>query len=163
MLQFISIALTIYSFFMVRSIVPTLPARIPMHFNAAGFANGWGSPQGLWLLFGAQALCCAIFLLIPFLGQLMPGAMHFGRRRLSDCPESQRPQVLLVLNRIAGWMNVVMNLLFADLLRQVIAAARETTPQIHPILPLVLSMGCMAGILIYFAARMRALSVTAAS
>lgn len=104
-------------------------------------------------------LCCAVFLLIPFLGQLGPQAIHFGRKRLSDFPEQQRPQVLDILSRMAGCMNLVMNLLLADLLRQVIQASKESTPQIHPVLPLIVGIACMAGTSIYFMVQIRSLAV----
>jgi uncharacterized membrane protein len=29
---------------------PTLPARVPMHFNAAGKVDGWGPKSTVWLL-----------------------------------------------------------------------------------------------------------------
>jgi uncharacterized membrane protein len=152
-LQFIPIALAVYSYFVVRTNLPTLPQRIPMHFNAAGFADGWGSPDSLWILFGAQALCCAIFLLIPYLGQIIPGAIHFGSKRLSDYPEEQRPQMLAMLNDMAACMNIVMNLFFVILLRQVIHAATQAYPQIHPVLPLIFMGVGMVSVLVYFGFR----------
>ena len=36
MLRLISIVLLIYSFFVIQTSIPTLPARIPTHFNAEG-------------------------------------------------------------------------------------------------------------------------------
>ena len=55
MLQLVSLMMLIYSYFLIRTNLPNLPARIPTHFNAAGVADGWGSPDTLWVLLGAQA------------------------------------------------------------------------------------------------------------
>jgi uncharacterized membrane protein len=150
MLQLISIMLVVYSFFLVRTTLSSLPSRIPMHFNSAGVVNGWGTPGDLWLLVGAQALICAIFILVPYLGQLMPDAIHLGTKRLSDFPIEARPRVLALFSNMGAWINAVMNLFFVDILRQVIQAARQTNPQITPILPLVVMTACLAAIVIYY-------------
>src|ERR1035441_7749610 len=65
MLQLISIAMVVYSYFLIQTNLPNLPPRIPTHFNAAGVADGWGSPDTLWILLGVQALTCAVFLIMP--------------------------------------------------------------------------------------------------
>ena len=65
MLQLISLVMVVYSYFLIQTNLPKLPRLIPTHFNAAGVADGWGSPDILWVLLGAQALTCAVFLLCP--------------------------------------------------------------------------------------------------
>jgi len=152
-LQLVSVGLVIYSFFFIRTAIPALPGRIPMHFDAAGAPNGWGSPQSLWALFGAQAISCLVFLLIPYLGQAVPSAIHLGRKRLSDFREEQRPRVMAMLTDMAAYLNIVMNLFFAAILRQVVQAARQTPPQLHPVVPLVVLVICVAGIVIYYGVR----------
>jgi uncharacterized membrane protein len=153
MLQLISIVMVIYSFFIIRTSIPTLPQRIPTHFNAAGVANGWGSPDALWILLGAQALTCAVFLIVPYLGHLSPGAIHFGTRRLSDFPPDQRPRLLSMLNDMAAYMNIVMNLFFVFMLMEIVRAAAQPIPHIHPLLPMVFLVGGTFGILIYYPAQ----------
>ena len=59
MLRLISLILLAYSYFLIQTNLSKLPARMPTHFNAAGVADGWGSPDMLWVLFGAQILTCA--------------------------------------------------------------------------------------------------------
>lgn len=86
MLQLISLVMVIYSYFLIQTNLPKLPRRIPTHFNAAGVADGWGSPDTLWVLLGVQALTCVLFLIVPYVGQRFPGAIHVGSRRLSDFP-----------------------------------------------------------------------------
>ena len=98
MLQLISIVMVVYSYFLIQTSIPKLPRFIPTHFNAAGVADGWGSPETLWILLGAQALTCAVFLAVPYIGLRHPGSVHFGSRRLSDFPPAQRERMLPMLN-----------------------------------------------------------------
>ena len=56
MLKLISLALALYSCFLIQTNLPKLPRSIPTHFNAAGEPNGWGSPDTLWILLGVQVL-----------------------------------------------------------------------------------------------------------
>ncbi len=163
MLQLISIGLVVYSYFIVRTSLPTLPGRIPMHFNSAGVANGWGPPGALWILVGAQALTCTVFILVPYLSQLMPGAIHIGRKRLNDFPIEQRPRVLALFSDMGAWMNAVMNLFFVTILRQVIEAARQAEPQIHPILPLVVMTMCLLAVVIFYLVRLESVANNAST
>jgi uncharacterized membrane protein len=155
MLQLISLVLLVYSYFMMRTTLPTLPRVIPTHFNAAGVANGWGSPDTLWILFGAQALTCVVFLTIPYLGQLAPGAVHFGSRRLNDFPEAQRPQLVKILNDMAGYMAIIMNVFFVWVLRQILRAVTEPIPHISMFAPLTLLIGGMSITSVVFMLRFR--------
>jgi len=156
MLQLISVVLLIYSFFVTRMTIPTLPQRIPTHFNASGAADGWGSPDIFWLLLGAQALCTVLFLGLPLLGQLFPGAIHLGRRRLGDFPPSQRPRVLALLSNMSAYISIVMNAFFVMMLHEIIQAAREPIPRLHPLFPLGLMIGGMVVITIYYLLRFNA-------
>jgi hypothetical protein len=53
-----------------------LPDRIPMHFDAAGRANGWGSRAGLWLL---PSVATGLYLLMSLV-ERFPSAFHFPVR-----------------------------------------------------------------------------------
>ena len=150
MLQLISLVLLIYSFFVTRTTIPTLPPRIPVHFNAAGHPNGWGSPDVFWVLLGAQALCTVLFIAVPYLGQLAPGAVHFGRRRLSDFPPKQRPRLLAILSDMSACMSIVMNLFFVLMLHEMIRAVTEPMPRLHPMFPLGMLIAGMASVTIYY-------------
>lgn len=132
MLQLISLLLVAYSFFLIRTNISTLPPTIPTHFNANGVANGWGSPDMLWFLLGAQILTCTVFLTVPSLARQFPRAAHFGSLRLSDFSSSQRPRMLAILNEMAACMSIVMNLFFVLLLREMIHEAAQPIPHFHP-------------------------------
>lgn len=153
MLQIISLLLLAFSFFVVQTTIPRLPAHIPVHYNAAGLADGWGSPDTLWALLAAQALTCVVFLVVPYLGQRIPSAIHFGSRRLSDFPPEQRPRMLAMLNDMAGYLGVVMNLFFVVMLRQFILAATAPVPHLSVFWPLLLMGAATLGIIMYYFVR----------
>jgi len=155
MLQLISLVILIYCYFLVQTSLPKLPGVIPTHFNADGVANAWGSPDVLWFVLGAQALTCAIFLIVPYLGQRIPQAIHFGSRRLSDFPPAQRPRMVAMLNDLAGYLNIVMNLFFVIMLREMIRSATEPIPRIHVRLPLAFLVGGMFGVMLYYLGKFR--------
>jgi uncharacterized membrane protein len=158
MLQLTSLILVVYSYFLIRTNLPKLPRLIPTHFNAAGMANAWGSPDVLWMLLGAQALTCAVFLLVPFLGQRFPGAVHFGSRRLSDFSPAQRERLVPALNDMAGYLNVVMNLFFIFMLHETIQAATQPIPHIQVFWPLGILIGGTVGITLYYTGKFRRLA-----
>jgi uncharacterized membrane protein len=153
MLRLISLILVAYSYFVIQSNLSKLPARMPTHFNAAGVADGWGSPGILWVLYGAQALTCLIFLIVPYIGQRFPGTIHFGSRRINDFPPAQRAKVIPMLNDMAACMSIVMNLFFVLMLHEVIQAATQPNPHIHPLFPLALLIGGMLGVMLYYLQR----------
>ncbi len=155
MLQLVSLVMVIYSYFLIRTSIPHLPRVIPTHFNAAGVADGWGSLDTLWVLLGAQALITAIFLIVPYVGQRFPGAIHFGSRRLSDFPPAARARVLPMLNDMAGYLSILMNLFFVFMLRNVIQAATEPIPELPMFWPIALLLAGTLGIIFYYLDRFR--------
>jgi uncharacterized membrane protein len=155
MLQLVSLVMVIYSYFLIQTNLPKLPRCIPTHFNAAGVADGWGSPDTLWALLGAQALTCAVFLVVPYLGQRNPGAVHFGSRRLSDFSPPQRARMVSMLNDMAGYLSIVMNLFFVFMLLQIVRAATQPNPHIHPLGPMVLLGAGTIGILLFYTGQFR--------
>ena len=150
MLRLISLLMVLNSFFLIQTTIPKLPPRIPVHFNAAGVANGWGSPDTLWFLLGAQALTTLVFLIVPYFSQRNPRAVHFGSRKLSDLSPAQRARMISLLNDMAAYLSTVVNLFFVIMLLQIVKAATDPHPRIHPLLPMVLLGGGMAGIMLYY-------------
>jgi len=150
MLQLISIVMVIYSYFLIRMNLPHLPQLIPTHYNGSGVADGWGSPETLWVLLAAQALTCAVFLLGPYLGMRNPASVHVGSRRLSDFPPAQRTRMLAKLNDLAGYLSIVMNVFFVYMLRQVIHQATQAQPHLSMFWPLGCLLAGTAGIAWYY-------------
>jgi uncharacterized membrane protein len=155
MLQLISLVMVIYSYFLIQTSIPQLPRCIPTHYNAAGVADGWGSPDMLWILLGAQALTCIVFLAIPYIGLRDPSKVHLGSRRLSDFTPAQRARVLPMLNEMGGCMSLVMNVFFVFMLRQVIHQATQPTPRLRASLPLALLVGGTLGVMLYYLRKFR--------
>ena len=152
MLQLISIVLVIYSYFQIQSAIPTLPRVIPTHFNPAGVADGWGSPETLWILLGAQVLTSAVFLTVPYLGLWRPSLVHFGRRRLSDFTPAQQARLIPMLKDMSGLLSIVANLFFVYLLRQIIRAT-QPIPHLHVLWPMTLLVGGTLGITLIYLQR----------
>jgi uncharacterized membrane protein len=132
MQRLVTLGLAFYSFFLIETNIPRLPARIPTHFNGAGEANGWGSPDTLWLLLVVQVLTCGLFLAMPLLGRRYPGSVNLGTRKLSDFTPEQRERIMPLLTDMAGYMSVLLGLLFSVLLRETIHAVSSSHPHLSP-------------------------------
>lgn len=155
MLRLVSFLLLTYSYFLIRTALPKLPSRIPTHFDAAGAANGWGSPDMLWIIFVAQALTCAVFLLVPFLGQRYPNSVHVGLRRLSDFPAPQRAKVLTTVNQLVAGTSVVMNGFMVVILDGIIQAAELPVPHFRMLWAVVLGMAAIFGMFWFYLGKIR--------
>ncbi len=155
MLTLVSFLLLIYSFFLIRTALPKLPSRMPTHFDAAGVANGWGSPDTLWIIFVAQALTCAVFLIVPFLGQRYPNSIHVGLRRLSDFPAPQRAKVLRTVNQLVAGTSIVMNLFMVVILHGIIQAAELPVPHFRMLWAVVLGVGAILAVFWFYLGKIR--------
>ena len=155
MLQLISFLLVAYSYFLIRTNLPHMPARIPTHFNFAGTADAWGSPDTLWILLGAQVVTYVVFMLVPFLGRRYPGLVHLGTRNLSDYTPAQRTRILPLVSEMTGLMCLVMNLFFVWVLNQIIKAVTHPIPHIAMLGPMVLLIGGSLGLTFYYLVRIR--------
>ncbi|HXH48691.1 MAG TPA: DUF1648 domain-containing protein [Terriglobia bacterium] len=153
MARIVAAVLAIYSFFLIQSSIPRLPARIPTHFNMSGEPNGWGPPHMLWLLLAFQVLLAVLMLSISFWGRRFPGSVHLGTRSLRDFTPEQRERVWPLLDQMAGWMGVATSLFFVYLIRESIRAAESPNPQFHSGRAPLVFAGAMAGLAIYFVSR----------
>jgi len=130
MQRLVTLGLAFYSFFLIKTNIPRLPARIPTHFNGSGEANGWGSPDTLWLVLVIQVLTCGLFLAMPLLGRRYPGSISLGTRSLSDFTPEQRERILPLLTDMVGYMSVLLGLFFSVLLREIVHAASSSHPHL---------------------------------
>ena len=149
MLKLVSLALVLYSYFLIQASLPKLPRLIPTHFNAAGEPNGWGSPGSLWILLGVQVLTCVVILSVPYLGRRFPETVSLGLRRLSDYTPAQRVRILPLLDDMMGYVSILMNLFFVFMLRGTLRAAEQAHPQLHIRWPLALLLGGTLFLVIY--------------
>lgn len=151
--KLISLALVFYSYFLIHTNISNLPQLIPTHFNAAGEADGWGSPSTLWILLGVQILTSVVFLCVPYLGQRFPQFVNLGLRKLSDYSPEQRLRILPLLHDMMGYMSIVTNLYFAFTLHCLIQAAGQPHPHLPVALPLGLLLGATLGLTFYYLRR----------
>ena len=157
MLRIIAAALALYSAFLIQTSLPGLPGRIPVHFNAAGQPNGWGSPQTLWVMFFFQLLVAGAMLAVSFWGRKFPGSIHLGARRFSDLTPEQRESALPLLDQMAGWMSAAASLFFVFLIRESIQAAESSNPAFHAGWAAVLFVGGMVFLAFYYLRRINKL------
>ena len=150
MQKLVAAALALYSAFLIQASLPSLPSRIPVHFNAAGQPNGWGSPNTLWVLLGFQVLVTGLMLSMSAWGRRFPGSVHLGTRRLGDFTPQQRERVWPLLDQMAGWMGVATSLFFVFIIRESIRAAQSSNPRFHAGWATALFVGAMAGVSIYY-------------
>jgi uncharacterized membrane protein len=152
----IALGLASYSFFLINTNIARLPARIPTHFNAAGEANGWGSPDTLWIILLVQVLTCGLVLAIPLLGRRFPGSVNLGTRKLSGFTPAQQERIVPLFSDMMGYMSVLLGLLFSILLRKTIQAASSPHPHLSLWWELGLFLAGTAVTLIYYLRRINA-------
>jgi uncharacterized membrane protein len=153
MAKIVAAALAIYSAFLIQTSLPGLPARIPVHFNAAGQPNGWGSPHTLWVLLVFQVLVAGVLMLMPLWGRRFPGSIHLGTQRLSDFTPEQRERIWPLLDQMSGWLGVMTSLFFVFLIRESIRAAGSSHPRFHAGWAAVLFVVGMVGLPFYYLRR----------
>jgi len=128
-LEVLSLAALIFLIFItVRAFYgpDRLPDRIPTHFNAAGQADGWGSPRML-LIFPAFA--AAIYLLMSLVSRF-PAAFNFPVR---VTPLNRKRLEELALNMIA-WLKAEVVVFFTWIAWSAINAARSPDQRLSPVL-----------------------------
>lgn len=150
MFKIVAAVLAIYSYFLIHTSLPQLPSRIPVHFNLAGKADGWGSPHTLWVLFAFQVLVAGVMLSISFWGRRFPQSVHLGTRRLSDYKPEQRERILPLLERMGGWMSVAASFFFIYMIREAIRAADPSHPHFHSGWAPALFVAGMVGLALFY-------------
>jgi len=103
-----------------------LPDRIPMHFNAAGQPDGWGSPKGL-LFFPAFA---AVLYLLMTVVSRFPSAFNYPVRVTA---QNRQKLQNLALDMIA-WLKAEVVCLFTAIEWSAIRMARQPHSGISPLL-----------------------------
>lgn len=104
--------------FTVISAWSDLPARIPMHFNAAGQPNGWGGKAGVLLLPGVSLFLYSVMTLASFDSRLVNIPMQLDR---SD------PRVQALLRQLTIVLKAVILLTFFYLVRATVGTALHRT------------------------------------
>ncbi|MGA8042149.1 MAG: DUF1648 domain-containing protein [Terracidiphilus sp.] len=102
-----------------------LPERIPTHFDAAGNANGWGSPAMLLLL---PVIGAGVYLAMGVVARF-PGAFNYP---VQVRPEFRERAQELTLEMIA-WLRAELACLFLVLQWMIIEAARSGQGKAFPL------------------------------
>lgn len=130
-----------------------LPDRIPMHFNAAGQPDGWGSPEAL-LFFPIFAT--VLYLLMTIVSRF-PSAFNYPVRVTA---QNRQQLQELALNMIA-WLKAELICLFTLIEWIAIHAAREPgggfSPLLMPVTLVVIFTTCIVHIVAMFRTRGRPL------
>jgi hypothetical protein len=130
-----------------------LPDRIPTHFNAAGQADGWGSPLML-LVFPAMAV--VIYLLMSLVARF-PSAFNFPVR---VTPLNRRRLEALALDMIA-WLKAEIVVFFTWIEGGAIGAARNPDHRLSPLLMPALLVAAFTTCIVHIVAMFRTASTAA--
>jgi len=104
-----------------------LPDRIPVHFDAAGNANGWGPPSTLVLL---PMVAAGIYLLITVISLLPTGI-----RSAANLTVESRERIQAVTRQMLAWIKAEIVSLFLCLQWFMLAGIREGTNTIPALAP----------------------------
>jgi hypothetical protein len=128
-LELIGILALVVLFWMAWSAlygVNPLPDRVATHFDAAGNANGWGSPKGL-LLFPLMA---AVLYLLMSLVTRFPTSFHY--------PVRVTPRTVILLQEVTldmiAWLKTELACLFAVLEWAFVRSARTDDGHLFPLI-----------------------------
>jgi uncharacterized membrane protein len=102
-----------------------LPARIPIHFDAAGNANGWGPPSSLVML---PIVAAGLYLLITVISLLPTGI----RSAVKLTPES-RERIQALTRQMLAWIKAEMVGLFLFIQWFILAGIRDGSNRIPAI------------------------------
>ena len=102
----------------------SLPDRIPIHFDAAGNANGWGSPIMLWLL---PAIVTGVYLLLTVVSRF-PSTFHYS----VPVTEANRARLQSLTLDFLAWIKLEILALFGLLQREILEAARHGKAHLSP-------------------------------
>lgn len=110
-----------------------LPARISVHFDAAGNPNGWGTPAMLWLLPGLATLVYGLMTLVA----RFPAAFSFPVR----VTPRNRPRLESLALGMIAWLRAETVCLFASIQYVTVQLARRGSGSLPPwFLPLTLGV-----------------------
>jgi uncharacterized membrane protein len=104
-----------------------LPARIPIHFDAAGNANGWGPPSSLVLL---PVVAAGLYLLITVISLLPTGI-----RSAVKLTAESRERIQALTRQMLACIKAEIVGLFLCLQWFILAGIRESSNRIPAIAP----------------------------
>jgi hypothetical protein len=109
MLELVTVALALCSYFEIKTSSPLLTARIPTHSGATA-PVGQVMGFGLWVSFFLQVFLSALLLAAPYVGT---EAIHFGSWCLGNYPPEQRDRIMPLLRQLMALLSLLVSLYFA--------------------------------------------------
>jgi uncharacterized membrane protein len=104
-----------------------LPERIPIHFDAAGNANGWGPPSALIML---PVVAAGIYLLITVIS-LLPTGIKSAVKLTAE----SRAEIQALTRRMLAWMKAELVGLFLCLQWFILAGIKDGSNRIPALAP----------------------------
>lgn len=101
-----------------------LPVRIPVHFDAAGHVNGWGTPVVLWFM---PAIATVVYGLMAWVTR-HPSAFNYPVR----VTPSTRPCLETLTCTLIAWLQAEVVCLLAWIQWATIASARHGVNMLPP-------------------------------
>lgn len=126
-----------------------LPDRIPVHFDAAGNANGWGSPSTLILL---PVVAAGIYLLITLIS-LLPTRIRSAVKLTAE----SRAKIDTLTHQMLAWIKAEMVGLFLCIQWFMLAGIKEGSNRIPATLPPVFMVLIFATVAWHLVAVFRAM------
>jgi len=102
-----------------------LPLRIPIHFDAAGNANGWGPPSTLAFL---PVIAVAIYLIVTVVS-LLP----LGVNSAVQLTAESRERIQSLTRRTLAWLKAELACLFLWIQWFILSGVREGSCSIPPL------------------------------
>ena len=124
-----------------------LPARIPTHFDAAGHANGWGSPLALLSL---PIIAFGVYLLMTVVARF-PSAFNYP----VTVTDENRPRLEAMTLDLLAWMKAETAGLFAIITWVWLQAIRHSGQGFSPLWVLVFAGAILVTIVWYIRAMAR--------
>lgn len=123
-----------------------LPDRIPTHFNLAGRADGWGSPQLLWLLPGFGTILYAGMTMVS----RFPEAFNYPVR----VTPANRAVLQALAQRMIAWLKAEVICLFLGIQYVTIGSARRGQGALPPF-SMAIAIGVVFGTIGWYVIAMR--------
>lgn len=125
-----------------------LPDRVPTHFDAAGHANGWGSPAGMIIM---PIVAVGLYLLMTLAGRF-PSAFNYPVR----VTPLNLPRLQTVALNMIAWIKVEIACLFAVLQWVFVQSARSGEGHLFPLVLPVFLVVIFGTVALHIAALFRA-------
>jgi uncharacterized membrane protein len=132
-----------------------LPQRIPMHFDAAGNANAWGSPATLWLL---PVFAVALYLFITLIS-LLPT----GFKSAVNLSTENRARLEALTHQMVAWIKLELICLFIWIQWSILQSVQQGSESISPLAVPVFIVTVFATLGLYALAIIRALRAESGS